>query len=60
MATHSTRRKKSQILQVAVDKATEQELRELAHQADMPLSAVIRLAIVSYLLGQKQSKEQVA
>jgi predicted transcriptional regulator len=48
---------KSQILQVAVDKATERELLELARSADLPLSAIIRQAIVSYLLFQKQSKE---
>jgi hypothetical protein len=54
--------KKTQVLQVAVDKTTEKMLRQQASAEDIPLSQVIRQAINSYLAATAPSvpsKEQV-
>jgi hypothetical protein len=46
---------KTQILQVVVDKATEKTLRQLSRKEDIPLSALIRRAINSYLAGKSET-----
>ncbi len=51
---------KTQILHVAVDKPTEKQLRWMAKEADLPLSAILRKAISSYLAGTDSKKEQAA
>lgn len=50
--------KKTQVVHVAVDKATERQLQEVAKREDLPVSAVIRRAIVAHLASQ--STEQAA
>lgn len=56
--------KKTKIVHVAVSKDTEAQLKQRAKLADMPVSAIIRMAINSYLTpavtASGQSKEQAA
>ena len=48
---------KTQIVAVALDKPTEKLLKERAKREDLPVSAVIRQALKSYL-GTEQSQGQ--
>jgi hypothetical protein len=43
---------KTQIVHVAVDKATERQLKEVAKRDDLPVSAVVRRAVTLYLAAQ--------
>lgn len=46
---------KTQVIHVAVDKATEKSLKEHAKRVDLPVSAVVRNAVRAYL--QESPKE---
>jgi hypothetical protein len=50
---------KTQILHVAVDKPTEKQLRWMAKEQDLPLSAILRSAIKAYLAGSKEQSQNV-
>lgn len=50
---------KSKVVHVAVDRATDQLLKQQAKREDSPVSAIIRRAINSYLATNSQ-KEQAA
>jgi len=47
---------KTQVLHVAVDKATERQLKEVAKKEDLPVSAVIRKAVTTFLATQPQGQ----
>ena len=49
---------KSKIIHVAVERSTEQLLKQQAKREDSPVSAIIRRAINSYLASQ--SKQEAA